>query len=339
MEYTTRRELLEKLFPQVAGKRFLVLGMGGGGDVISTLPTCFDLQRLGAHAIPAGVSWKRRVHDPVGRPRTIAEFANLRVVNNLIGFASADTTIINGPRHIESWLAERLSGSEIGVIDVSAGSGALCVALQDLLTREQFDQIIAIDAGGDVLCFGDEPTIESPLCDQIVLAAIAPISGSLLGIHSFGTDGELSMSGLRKRFTQLLAHQAYHGAIDIAPEDHSRLTALLEDAPTESSRYSVGESANLSPNTRATLRNALNGAAPTIDPELFPSTPLALRDGTRQGEIGPLAAFTLFFTPTKVFASSRFSSLWNDHATSHQLHQILSSQGLTTEYNPPHSHR
>ncbi len=66
-------------------------------------------------------------------------------------------------------------------------------ALEEYVTDQDIGQIIGIDVGGDALCVGSEPTIRSPLCDQIMLAAVSRFPGAVLGVIGLGADGDLPM--------------------------------------------------------------------------------------------------------------------------------------------------
>src|SRR3954454_15522927 len=55
-------------------RRPLVIGIGGGGDVVGALATA-EVARLyhGARPVVGGVSWERRPIDPVPGPRSVSE--------------------------------------------------------------------------------------------------------------------------------------------------------------------------------------------------------------------------------------------------------------------------
>src|SRR3982074_2707122 len=60
-----------------ASSRPLVLGMGGGGDVVGALATA-EHARLYDEADPVlgGITWERRTIDPVPGPRRVSEIAD-----------------------------------------------------------------------------------------------------------------------------------------------------------------------------------------------------------------------------------------------------------------------
>jgi hypothetical protein len=57
-----------------ASRRPLVLGMGGGGDVVGALATAAAARLYdGADPVLGGVTWERAVIDPMPGPRRISE--------------------------------------------------------------------------------------------------------------------------------------------------------------------------------------------------------------------------------------------------------------------------
>jgi hypothetical protein len=329
----TRSAVIEKILGSYRGQKVLVIGIGGGGDVVGTLPTCFELERLGATVIPAGITWKRVVHDPLALPRALSDFINLDQVNRCIGFSNPNTQTHDGIVHIEARLSRSMGGRAIGMIDVSFGIAALRECLKECCTQRGIDAIIGIDAGGDVLCMGNEPTIESPLIDQILLATLCGMDRSLLGVFGFGSDGEFPLSLLPRRFEELVQAGAYRGTIPIAWDDMPRMVELLKDAPTESSRLPVEVAQGLSPERLDQLLQMMNVSSPDLSEASGRERVIMMRSGTRQATLSDLTAVTMFFDPQKVFISSRFAGICNESFMLTELHEAFSGAGITTEYS------
>src|SRR5689334_1763819 len=57
-------------------KRTLVVGVGGGGDVVGALATARMLEFCGIEFVLGGLSWERYVFDPLPGPRSIDEVEN-----------------------------------------------------------------------------------------------------------------------------------------------------------------------------------------------------------------------------------------------------------------------
>ena len=53
-----------------SSRRALVIGVGGGGDVVGALATARFLEFCGLEFILGGLSWERSVFDPIPDPRS-----------------------------------------------------------------------------------------------------------------------------------------------------------------------------------------------------------------------------------------------------------------------------
>lgn len=127
-----RTATCERLFGHLKGRKVLLIGIGGGGDVIGTLPTYWDVQRVGALPQTGGLTWKRKQHDPKGAPRHIGEFQHILRVNSCIGLIGPETCVSAGTKHIEADVATALGGELLIALDVSAGAGRVRAALEEM---------------------------------------------------------------------------------------------------------------------------------------------------------------------------------------------------------------
>src|SRR5205085_11573733 len=75
-------------------RRPLVVGMGGGGDVVGALATA-EFARLydGAEPVLGGLTWERRPIDPVPGPRTSEEIVDAEELARGIVLAGARTRV------------------------------------------------------------------------------------------------------------------------------------------------------------------------------------------------------------------------------------------------------
>src|SRR6188472_3274492 len=88
-------------------RRPLVLGIGGGGDVVGALATA-EACRLyaGARPVLGGVSWERRPIDPLPGPRPEAEIEGARPLGPGVMTAGPDTRVRgSGVRFAEARMA------------------------------------------------------------------------------------------------------------------------------------------------------------------------------------------------------------------------------------------
>ena len=68
----------------------LLIGIGGGGDIVGTIPTGDLLNMFGVQCVYGGISWERSVFDPVPGPRTFEETKNVRKLNDVVWFAEPE---------------------------------------------------------------------------------------------------------------------------------------------------------------------------------------------------------------------------------------------------------
>ncbi len=210
-----RERYAEKVLGDLRGVSVMVIGIGGGGDIIGAIPTYCELLRLGANPILAGLSWKRYAHDPAARPRAISEFENINAFDDVIGIVNANTSIRGGGiQHVEADACAILNGLVL-TIDITGGVAKVRASLLNFMETYEIGKVVAIDVGGDVLCTGYEPTLRSPLCDQILLKVISSINGAILGVAGLGADGELLLERFSDLFPQLISSNAYIGALAI----------------------------------------------------------------------------------------------------------------------------
>jgi hypothetical protein len=204
-----------------AANRPLVIGIGGGGDVVGALATA-ELTRLyhGADPLVGGVSWERRPIDPEPGPRTLAEIEDGDPLSPCVLLAGPRTRV--RARDVlfgESRMAELL-GEPTVLVDVTPGPSALADGIA-----------IAADALG------------VPLCDAVMLAAAARLQRagrSVLGaIFGVGCDGELTVPEVNERIADVARAGGLAGVRGITPPIADRLAAAVKAVPTEASAQAL----------------------------------------------------------------------------------------------------
>jgi hypothetical protein len=328
-----RHEIIKKIFGDVAGRRIAVIGVGGGGDIVSTIPLCWELEQLGARPIPGGLTWKRVIHDPIRRPRTLDEFYNIRRIAHHIAVCGADTTTIDGFRHVEADISRALNNQEVLIIDPTGGSRAVLESIREAQSSLNIDAVIGVDVGGDVLCNGHEITLESPLCDQTLLHALSELNSTII-VASLGTDGEISPADFLARFLKIHARSGFLGAVEPLDAALEMWDEVVRDAKTESSRFAIGICKNLSSARLRELRHDVNtDTVSTISIALSHTQPLSLRNGARSGFTSDLTALYLGFDARTVWESGTFSTFWQANAVLTEMDEILRSRGIKTEWD------
>ena len=159
-----------------SSRRPLVLGIGGGGDVVGALATAELCRAHGARPVVGGVTWERRPIDPEPGPRAEAEIEGARRLAPGVLAASGSTRVReSGVLFAESRMAELL-GEETVLVDATLGPAAIADGLATAAEALDADLIVFVDVGGDALAHGDEPGLASPLCDSLLLAAAAHLA-------------------------------------------------------------------------------------------------------------------------------------------------------------------
>jgi hypothetical protein len=293
-------------------KRPLILGIGGGGDVVGALAVAEHCRLFnGAHPIIGGVSWERRPIDSEPGPRAAAEIENATEIAPGVLAASGETVIRGrGIPFAESRVAGLL-GVQTVLIDVTIGPVRLADGIEAAAQAMDADLIVFLDVGGDVLAHGDEPGLGSPLCDAVMLGAAdrlaergMPVLGALFGM---GCDGELTPSEVLERLGEVAAADGLAGAVGLTPEVAALLERAVEVVPTEASAQAV---------------RAFRGARGEVP----------IRDGRRTVLLSPVAAVTFFFLiPAAVRSAARLALAVRDAGDLEEANAILGSLGVRTE--------
>ncbi|HEX6582019.1 MAG TPA: DUF1152 domain-containing protein, partial [Thermoleophilaceae bacterium] len=246
-------------------RRPLVLGIGGGGDVVGALATAEACRLHGAEPVVGGVTWERRPIDPQPGPRAEAEIEGARRLAAGVMAASAETRVrASGVLFAESRMAGLL-GEDTVLVDATLGPAQLADGLAAAAAALGCDLIVFVDVGGDALAHGDEPGLASPLCDALLLAAAARLGeraaadgspgaaagdspgaaagGSppavLGGIFGVGCDGELTPAEVLARLAEVGAAGGLAGARGLTPALAERLEEAVKVVPTEASAQAL----------------------------------------------------------------------------------------------------
>jgi hypothetical protein len=296
-----------------AARRPLVLGMGGGGDVVGALATA-EACRLyhGARPVLGGVSWERRPIDPEPGPRSEAEIEGARPLGEAVVGARPETRVRDsGVRFAEARMAEFL-GEETVLVDATRGPAAIARGLGEAAAELGADLVTIVDVGGDALGHGDEPGLASPLCDAVMLAA-----GSLLGeagevpvlggVFGTGCDGELTPDEVLDRVAEVAAAGGLAGVRGLTPPVAERLAAAVERVPTEASAQAL---------------RCFAGERGTT----------TIRRGRRTVRLSPLGATTIYFDVGAALRSAaRLAAAVREAADLEAANEALHAIGVSTE--------
>ncbi|HLM27382.1 MAG TPA: DUF1152 domain-containing protein [Thermoleophilaceae bacterium] len=293
-----------------ASRRPLVIGVGGGGDVVGALAVAESCRQLhAASPVVGGVTWERRPIDPRPGPRSAGEIEGARVLAGPVLAASPATRVRgDGTLFAESHMA-RFLGEDVVLVDPHPGVRAVAEGLSEAMEGLGCDLLVALDVGGDALAHGDEPGLGSPLCDALMLAAAARVSGvPVLGaVFGIGCDGELTPAETLERLGEVAEAGGLAGARGLTGPVVERLEGALAEVPTEASAQAV---------------RAFRGAG----------GPTAIRGGRRSVELSAVAAGTFFFDVAAALRSSaRLAAAVGEAGSLEQANTILNALGVHTE--------
>ena len=222
--------------------RALVIGVGGGGDVVGALAVGRFLEFCDVEFILGGLSWERSVIDPLPGPRTLSEVENVRVLHPYAWMANPQSQTHTRVFFAESKMAAAL-GQEILLVDITGGVKGAVEGLEIALKEFEADLLVGLDVGGDSLAQGGEPGLRSPLADAIMLAAFAELERrrhrTLWGVFGYGSDGELTVDEIELALNKLAAAGALLGAWSLTRKVAAELEEVIKTVPTEASAIPV----------------------------------------------------------------------------------------------------
>jgi hypothetical protein len=293
-------------------RRPLVLGIGGGGDVVGALGIA-ETARLyhGASPVVGGVAWERRPVDPVPGPRSTAEIEDANELAPGVLLARARTRVRGRDvLFAESHMADFL-GEETVLLDILGGPEKIATGLAQAAGRLEADLIVFADVGGDVLAHGHEAGLGSPLCDAVMLAAAVRMERDghdVLGaIFGAGCDGELTLVEVSDRIAEVARAGGLAGARGITPPIAERLEQAIEQVPTEASAQAV---------------RGFRGIAGAT----------TIRGGRRTLELTPAVALTVYYDVTAAFESTAIlARAVYDAGSLEEANEILRGMGVRTE--------
>ncbi|MER3602295.1 MAG: hypothetical protein C4339_06255 [Nitrososphaerota archaeon] len=289
-------------------KRFreaLVIGIGGAGDVLGTIPTRNALLTLGLRARIGSVLWERMVLDPKPGPRRLEEVAEAEKVSRSLALVGPTSRLLDGPVPQASVVAGAL-GEKVAVVDITAGPRETARGLREAMERLGVDLLIGIDVGGDVLARPQDREVRSPLTDALMLSALCLVPNSLLGIFGMACDGELPREVVEARLSEVAGKGGYLGALGMAPQDVALMERLSQGLVTEASRLPI---------------EAAKG---------FRGTRL-IRDGTRRAEVSIISSITFYLDPLKAYELCPLAQAVREARSLEEANEALHGLGLFTE--------
>lgn len=199
------------LFRLADAERVLVVGAGGGFDLLSGLPIVFALHERGKTVFLANLTF------------TAARRTTARLVAPGL-FEVAATTEGQSEyfpeKHVATWLADH--GYPDKVFMIRKGGPAAVRAAYEWLARELgLDAIVLVDGGTDLLMTGDEAGLGTPVEDvtSLLAASALDLPVKLAVCVGFGVDTfhGVCHAHFLENVAALAKSGAYHGVFALTP--------------------------------------------------------------------------------------------------------------------------
>jgi hypothetical protein len=295
----------------------IVIGVGGGGDVVGALATARFLEFCGLRCTLGGLSWERYVYDPIPGPRRLSEIRNIDLLHPSVGWANAETRTDDGLFFAESKMAAVL-GRDILLVDINQGALQVAEGLEKAASTLGADLLVGLDVGGDSLARGGEKGLRSPLADSVMLAAYAQLEArghrTLWGVFGYGSDGELTTGELEVALSDVAKAGGLLGAWALTPKVVAELEEVIKTVPTEASAVPV-----------ECARGAWGEKR--------------IRDDRRTVRLTPLTALTFYLSSTVLFeALSRPARAVAQSRSLEEANEALHAIGLKTELDLEREH-
>ncbi len=216
--------------------RVLLIGMGGGGDIVSTLAVGDFFKLFDVECIYGGVVWERVTRDKKPGPMSIEEIDNCKVINDCLAWINPKSNY-KGLKLIVAQVAEFLGCNVVGV-DITKGESNLTRCLKEFVKIEEIDLIVGVDAGGDSLARGYERGLHSPLADAIMLSSLNKLN-SILAVVGFGSDGELTRDELELYLSDIAKRNGILGASLITRDFADKVANFVNEVYTTASRIPI----------------------------------------------------------------------------------------------------
>ena len=293
-----------------ASSRALVIGVGGGGDIVGALATARFLEFCGLQFHLGGLPWERYVYDSRPGPRSRDEIQNIRELHPHAWLVNGQTQTRYGVRFTKSEMAA-LYGWEVLHIDINGGVQGAMAGTEAAMEALQTDLLVGIDVGGDSLAQGGESGLRSPLADSIMLAALASLETkgyrTLWGIFGYGSDGELTAEEIEIALGTVAKEGGLLGAWGLTQQVVAEMEQVIKRVPTEASAI---------PLECARGTTGIRG----------------IRGDERQVMLTPLTTLTFYLSPTILFHTLSKPAQALARSTSlEEANNALHALGIKTE--------
>lgn len=226
-------------------KAALILGLGGGGDVIQSIPVVNLLRKLGVESIitggvscqwwtpdgnPLADEWGTAVMGP-----TIYDAGKLEKAESWARHVVAvnSESHLDGRQPCEAKLAGRLGEDAMVVCGLTGGVQGLADSLREVVEARGIDLIVGVDIGSDSFHNGQEAVpAKTSMVDFMSLASVVQQPcATVYGVAGYGCDGEMELSELDERVATVMKAGGYLGAHGLTQSDVATMVRASEIYP------------------------------------------------------------------------------------------------------------
>lgn len=223
----------------VRGRKVLVVGIGGGGDVVGAYYIYLKVRELGGEPLLGAAVWERFTVDPYPGPIPLESMIDVEPLGASSAIVTPSSYALRFGRQLRpqvTRIAELVGGRAV-FIDLSKGAEGVRQAIEDALAALGAEVVIGVDVGGDVLALGCEEDLWSPLADSVSLAGLHATKGveRALVVHGPGADGELSTEGVLRHIADVARRGGLIGVYGVNSYEASELEKAVKLVETEAS--------------------------------------------------------------------------------------------------------
>ncbi len=214
-------------------KSAMVMGIGGGGDIIQGIPIANLMRKLGVEDIllggvscqwwtpdgnPLADEWGSAVMGPTLYP--VSDLEEAELVAPHLAFVN-ERSNYGGRRPCEARLAELVPADEVFVAGLTGGVIGLARSLNHVIAERSIDLFVGVDIGSDSFHDGKEASpAKTSLVDFISLGAITRLEcPTVYGVSGYGCDGEMQLEELDDRVSRVMRAGGYLGAHGLTQQD------------------------------------------------------------------------------------------------------------------------
>jgi hypothetical protein len=223
-------------------KSALLVGCGGGGDILQTIPLMNFVRELGVQTVclaDIGVKWWEQYGEmAVGCEALSLDWLSpIQRIGEHAALIEPATQIISG-RGTGEKLHEAVISAELGVptatISLRGGLPGVRQGIEALIAHFKADLFITVDIGADSFFTGEETTVMSPLVDAISLACATTLTiPALFALTGYGCDAEIPLAHLDRNVAKAMQNGGYLGAYGLSQQDVADVGRVLAHFPGE----------------------------------------------------------------------------------------------------------